>query len=93
LTGLQYVPRLIITDKLKSYSAAKAEVLPSVEHCQQKYQNNRSENSHQPTAARAGDEKIQVIGARATLSLCPSALFPHTSDQGGTSVPPVYIEK
>lgn len=43
LKGLQYVPRAIITDKLKSYSAAKAEVLPGVEHCQQKYQNNRAE--------------------------------------------------
>jgi putative transposase len=52
LKGLRYVPRVIITDKLRSYSAAKAEVLPSVEHCQQKYQNNRAENSHQPTRLR-----------------------------------------
>jgi putative transposase len=52
LKGLRYVPRLIITDKLKSYSAAKAEVMPSVEHCQQKYQNNRAGNSHQPTRLR-----------------------------------------
>ena len=33
LKGLQYVPRMIITDKLKGYSAAKAEVLPGVELC------------------------------------------------------------
>ena len=52
LKGLRYVPRIIITDKLKSYSAAKAEVMPSVEHLQQKYQNNRAENSHQPTRLR-----------------------------------------
>jgi putative transposase len=52
LKGLQYVPRVLITDKLKSYSAARAEVLPSVEHLQQKYQNNRAENSHQPTRLR-----------------------------------------
>src|SRR6266480_6827191 len=52
LTTLRYVPRVIITDKLRSYSAAKAEVLPSVEHLQQKYQNNRAENSHQPTRLR-----------------------------------------
>jgi len=52
LKGLRYVPRLIVTDKLRSYSAAKAELLPSVEHCQQKYQNNRAENSHQPTRLR-----------------------------------------
>jgi putative transposase len=52
LKGLRYVPRVIITDKLRSYSAAKAEVLPSAKHLQQKYQNNRAENSHQPTRLR-----------------------------------------
>ena len=52
LKGLQYVPRMIITDKLKSYSAARVEVMPSVAHLQQKYQNNRAENSHQPTRLR-----------------------------------------
>src|SRR6202022_2066120 len=49
LKQLRYVPSLIITDKLKSYSAAKAEVMPSVAHLQQKYQNNRAENSHEST--------------------------------------------
>jgi putative transposase len=52
LKGLHYVPSLIVTDKLRSYGAAKAEVLPSVEHLQQKYQNNRAENSHQTTRLR-----------------------------------------
>src|SRR5438445_4079276 len=52
LKGLRYVPRAIITDKLRSYSAAKAEMLPSVEHLQQKYENKRAENSHQPTRLR-----------------------------------------
>ena len=52
LKDLKYVPRVIVTDKLRSYSAAKAEVLPSVEHQQQKYGNNRAENSHQPTRLR-----------------------------------------
>src|SRR5437667_5824411 len=52
LKGLRYVPGVIITDKLKSYSAARAEVMPSVEHLQQKYQNNRAENSHQLTRLR-----------------------------------------
>lgn len=52
LKGLQYVPNVIITDKLRSYSAAKVEVLPSVDHCQDKWQNNRAENSHQPTRLR-----------------------------------------
>lgn len=52
LKTLRYVPRALITDKLRSYSAAKAEVLTSVEHLEQKYQNNRAENSHQPTRLR-----------------------------------------
>ena len=52
LKGLRYSPRVIVTDKLRSYGAAKAEVLPSVEHRQRKYQNNRAENSHQPTRLR-----------------------------------------
>jgi putative transposase len=52
LKGLQYVPRVIVTDQLRSYRAAKAEVLPGVEHQQEKGRNNRAENSHQPTRVR-----------------------------------------
>ncbi len=52
LKGCQYVPRVLITDKLASYSAAKKEVLPSIEHRQHKRLNNRAENSHQPTRQR-----------------------------------------
>ena len=52
LKGLKYVPRVIITDKLKSYAAAKREILPGVEHRQHKRLNNRAENSHQPTRLR-----------------------------------------
>src|ERR671912_2786093 len=42
------VPRVMITDKLASYSAAKGEVMPSVEHRRHQGLNNRAENSHQP---------------------------------------------
>jgi putative transposase len=52
LKGLEYVPRVLITDKLRSYGAARRRVLRSVEHRQSKYLNNRAENSHQPTRAR-----------------------------------------
>jgi putative transposase len=52
LKGLTDAPRLIITDKLASYGAAKRELLPSVEHRQHRYRNNRAENSHQPTRQR-----------------------------------------
>lgn len=52
LKGCQYVPRVLITDKLGSYEAAKKEVMPSVEHRRHKRLNNRAENSHQPTRQR-----------------------------------------
>jgi putative transposase len=52
LKGLTYVLRVIITDKLKSYGAAKREILPGVEHRQHRSLNNRAENSHQPTRQR-----------------------------------------
>src|SRR5918996_188307 len=52
LKGLQDVPRVIITDKLKSYGAEKREILPGVEHRQSRYLNNRGETSHRPTRQR-----------------------------------------
>ena len=52
LKGLDYEPRVIVTDKLRSYGAALREVLPHVEHRQHKGLNNRAENSHRPTRRR-----------------------------------------
>ena len=47
LTGLQRVPRVIVTDMLASYEVAHRQAMPSVEHRRSKYLNNRAENSHQ----------------------------------------------
>ena len=52
LKGLRYAPRVLITDKLKSYAAAKKQIMPGVEHRQHKGLNNRTELSHQPTRQR-----------------------------------------
>jgi len=52
LKGLWYVPRVLVTDKLASYGPAYRVVMPSVQHRQSKYLNNRAENSHQPTRQR-----------------------------------------
>ena len=52
LKGLQYVPRVIVIDKLKSYGVARRALLPQVEHRQSRYLNNRAENSHRPTRRR-----------------------------------------
>ena len=45
-------PRVLITDKLKSYAAAKKDLKLRCEHRQHKGLNNRAENSHQPTRQR-----------------------------------------
>jgi putative transposase len=45
-------PRVVVTDKLRSYGAALREMLPGVEHRQHKGLNNRAENAHQPTRRR-----------------------------------------
>ncbi|WP_371196039.1 DDE-type integrase/transposase/recombinase [Glaciecola sp. SC05] len=50
LKGQQVQPIKIVTDELKSYSAAKRELMPSVEHSNKQYENNRCELSHQPSA-------------------------------------------
>ncbi|MCX4781386.1 IS6 family transposase [Streptomyces sp. NBC_01264] len=52
LTSTGQVPRVVVTDKLRSYGAAHREVMPSVEHRAHKGLNNRAENSHQPTRQR-----------------------------------------
>ena len=63
LKGLRYVPRVIVTDKLKSDGAAKPEILPGVEHRQPRYLHNRAENSHPPTRQR--ERRMQGLSRRA----------------------------
>jgi len=46
------MPRVMITDKLASYGAAKREVMPAVEHRIDNGLNNRAANSQQPTRRR-----------------------------------------
>jgi putative transposase len=45
-------PRVLITDKLKSYAAGNRDLGLNMEHRQHKGLNNRAENSHQPTRVR-----------------------------------------
>jgi putative transposase len=52
LKGLRYEPRVLVTDKLKSYAAAKTQIMPGVEHRQHRGLNNRAELSHQPMRQR-----------------------------------------
>jgi len=45
-------PKRIVTDKLRSYAAAKRDVMPAIEHRSHKGLNNRAENSHLPLRKR-----------------------------------------
>jgi putative transposase len=61
LTGLEYVPRVLITDKLGSYGVAHRRLTPGVEHRRSKYLNNRAENVRREVVR---NEWITRIGGR-----------------------------
>jgi putative transposase len=79
LTGLQYVPRVLVTDKLASYGVAHRRLMRSVEYRRWKYLNNRAYSSQQPTRAR--ERAMKKFTSFPTRSdFCPpSAASPHTS--------------
>jgi len=52
LEKLKYVSRLIVTDKLGSYAAAKRKIMPTIKHVRDKGANNCAENSYQLTGER-----------------------------------------
>ncbi|MFF1285725.1 DDE-type integrase/transposase/recombinase, partial [Streptomyces sp. NPDC058299] len=65
-------------DKLRSYGAAHREVMPSVEHRQSKYLNNRAENRHQPTRQRERAMKgFRSVGAAQRFLSAFSGVSPH----------------
>jgi len=52
LKGQGSTPWKLVTDKLRSYSAAHRNIMPSVDHNTAWYANNLAEVSHQPTRQR-----------------------------------------
>ena len=79
-------PRVLVTDKLRSYQAAHRAVMPSVEHRQSRYLNNRAENSHQPTRQRERAMKRFSHPARATI---PGGVQRHLAALSAPSAPAV----
>lgn len=63
LKGQGTAPRVMVTDKLRSYSAAKAELMQGVEHRSHKGLNNRAENSHL-AVRRRGRRMMRFKSAR-----------------------------
>ncbi len=80
LKGCQYVPHVLMSDKLGSYAAAKQEMLPNVEHRMHKRLNNQAENSHQGACMRSaksdGSRRHPSHSAKARL---PNHVSSHES--------------
>jgi len=62
LKGPQAIPIKVVTDKLRSYSAAIRDIMPSVEHSTAQYENNRRELSHQLTRQQERQQERQMRG-------------------------------
>jgi transposase-like protein len=76
LKGLQCVPRVIVTDKLKSYNAAKAEIIPGVEHRQHKGLKDRAIHQawmRQVISGQWGCSRVRASDWCGRLSLPPKS--------------------
>jgi putative transposase len=76
------VPRVLVTDKLRSYGTAHRELTGSVEHRAHKGLNNRAENSHQPTRQRERAMKgFRSPGSAQRFLSAFSGISPHFRTQ------------
>ena len=87
LSGQAEAPRVIGTDKLKSYAAAKRACLPKVEHWQSRYLNNRAGVSYQPTLRRERQMLRFKSWRQAADFFRPIAAFTPTSSFAAISYP------
>lgn len=77
-----FVPRRIVTDKLRSYGAARREIAPGLAHWSHKGLNNRAENSHLPFRKR--ERGMQGFRSPAGLQRFVSV---HSTVRNACSVP------
>jgi hypothetical protein len=87
LKGLEYVPRVLITDKLASYGVAHRRLTPGVEHRRSKYLNNRAELPSTDQAAGTRDETYSDHPVAPNGSCPPSAPYHPTSGPTVTDSP------
>jgi len=92
LRAIGHKPRVIITDKLRSYAAAKRIVMPGVAHRQHRYLNNRAENSHQPTRERERRMPRFKSGEHAQRFVEVHGMLPLTFVLDAICSPPRIIE-
>ncbi|MFF9764657.1 MULTISPECIES: IS6 family transposase [Streptomyces] len=85
------LPRVVVTDELRSYGAAHREVMPSVEHRSHKGLNNRAENSHQPTRRRERAMKgFRSTGGAQRFLAAFSGISPHYRSRHHLMTAPGY---
>ena len=77
-------PRRLITDKLRSYSAAHRNVMPSVIHSTRRYDNNRAEVSHQPTRQR--ERQMRRFKSAAHLQRSPRCTASYRTSSGSADI-------
>ena len=89
LKGQRCAPRELVTDKLKSYGAARRMEMPSVEHNTARYSNNRAEVSHQPTRQRerqmrrfkSAGQAQQFLSVHSVIRRIEATSFVHATAQ------------
>jgi DDE domain len=80
LKGLHYVPRVIMTDKLRSYGVAQRHLVPGVEHRESRYLNNRARTR----IGRHGGESGRCNGSNHSGK--PKTFSPPTRSSMATSI-------
>ncbi|HET9117171.1 MAG TPA: DDE-type integrase/transposase/recombinase, partial [Pseudonocardiaceae bacterium] len=70
LKGLQYVPRVLVTDKLASYGVAHRQFMPSDPPAVAVSQQPRRELSSAHPTTRTGDETFHIGAACSTVPVC-----------------------
>ena len=84
-------PRLIVTDRLRSYAAALRVIGISERQECGRWLNNRAENSHQPFRRREGDGEVQEHQVPSEVCLRP-CLDPQSLQSGPPPQPPRYLQ-
>lgn len=82
-------PTRMVSDKLKSYCAARNEIMPTVVHCRGRYANSRVEVSHHHTPAHERQMRRFKCPGRAQPFLSTHSQVRHLSREQALLVPVV----
>ncbi|MDT7597881.1 MAG: putative transposase, partial [Pseudonocardiales bacterium] len=92
LKGLQYVPRVLVTDKLASYGVARRRVMPGVEHRRSKYLTIGRRTPTNPPASANGSSESSAHRAARSGSCRHLAGYHHTFGPADTDSPQPVTE-